>query len=157
MVRGGGAAAWAVVEDGEVRQLPGQLQHVGKAVGDELGHVAGLGHGEVAREDGEGIYQQFVVAQEGDAFLFGGSVGGAEEAAAFLDGPGVDLGAGGDDAGGVELHLVGHAAHVQFLDAHAREGVVAAARRFPGGELAVQQMMYVFVQSCHSFCSFIIS
>ena len=92
-----------------------------------------VGYGKVARKDGEGVHQYLVMFPEGDAFLLGWQVGRAEETATFADGLCVDLGTRRYDTGGVELHFVAYAAHAEFLDLYATQGLVVVAGRGPVG------------------------
>ena len=135
MVGGRCSAAWAVVEDGEVCQLPCQFHHVFQPSLDALWRMVQVGDGEVAREDGKRIHQYLVVSAEGYSFLLGRKVGRAEETLAFLDGLGIYFGTRGDNAGGVELYFVAYAAYIQFSDLYACQCSIVVSCRFPVSKL----------------------
>ena len=107
VVGGGGAAAGAVIERGESSERACQLDEVGEAsAADGLRSVGALYDGVMPAKDGERVDEEEVAASEaGQGGLLRRAVGVAEEAGARAKGGGVGAGTGGNDAGGIELHV----------------------------------------------------
>ena len=136
MVGGGGATFGTVVENGIFRQRLGQLQHIGEAGSDALGSMRQFRYRQVARENGERIHQNMVVPAKWDTFLYRWQVCQAQKAFSFLNGLGIHLGTGGNDACRVELYLIGYAVYIQLFHPHTGEGSIIVACRLPGCQLS---------------------
>ena len=91
---------------------------------------------QVARENGERIHQNMVVPAKWDTFLYRWQVCRAQKAFSFLNGLGIHLGTGGNDACRVELYLIGYAVYIQLFHPHTGEGSIIVACRLPGCQLS---------------------
>ena len=150
MVRGGGAAHGAVVEDRKILIHLREEQHVREVMPDGLGEMLVAGHHEVVLEDGIGVDLDVIVAVL-FAFVFDvelllGAVRRAEETGPGGDGFLIYLRGGGDDAAGVQLHGHIQSAYVEMPVFCRFEGAEVRGGHRPYREL----VLYEFVDVCHA-------
>ena len=143
VIRGGSAAAGAVVEQGESAQLPRKLEEVGHpSAGDRLRRVCALDDGVMAAEDGERVDQeQVTVVEAGQGVLLRRPIGVAEEAGALADGGRVGAGTGRDDASRVKLDVDAECAEAHCADAYVVEGLVVLSGHGPMRQVALQERL----------------
>ena len=102
----------------------------------------------MARQDRVGIHEHLIVMADHQGVLLGRTVLVAEEAGACLDALLVNLGACGNDAGGIPLHCQLHIGRLQRALLHVGlQGIVVALCQLPVSQLVVEETVYVRLRS----------
>ncbi len=145
MVGSRGSAAGAVVEEGEVREVVRQVEHVHIAVPYGLGLMAGGSDDQMRGKYGIGIEQYLIFtalsALEWQEALLRRAVFPAEEARTRLHRGLVGLGEGGAASAGIVLHYDPEAVHLRLAGLHILQGSEVGRGEGPLRELVPDELM----------------